>query len=143
MTPAGSASARLVQMRQIARDFKAYMFADSTWELRLLTQPLMRYGDEKRDVIDGALFAYVWTKGTDPEFILLLECRRDDGEPTWCFAPARFSNRGVWLKRAEKDVWGVYGHDEPAGKLTTKIYTTAFARSMLDEKAEAKNPPSK
>lgn len=140
--PAESASARLVQMRQIARDFKAYMFADGTWELRLLTQPLFRYGDEKSDIIDGALFAYVWTKGTDPEFILLLECRRDEGELAWHFAPVRFSNRGVWLKRADKDVWGVHGHQEPAGKVTTQIYTTAFARSMPDKKAEAKSQKS-
>ncbi|HEV3344877.1 MAG TPA: hypothetical protein VG125_31155 [Pirellulales bacterium] len=132
--PADRASLRLVQMREIARGFKAYMEADGTWELRLLTQPLVRYGDERTDVIDGALFAYVWTKGTDPELILLIECRRDDRELAWCFAPVRFSNRGVWLKRGEKDVWGVEGHQEPAGKLTTKIYTTAFARSMPDEK---------
>ncbi|HUY34324.1 MAG TPA: hypothetical protein VMV69_16375 [Pirellulales bacterium] len=128
--PAETAAARLTQMRQIARGFTAFMFAEGTWELRLLTQPLMRYGDEKSDVIDGALFSYVWTKGTDPELILLVECRRDDREPAWYFAPARFSNRGVWLKRADKDVWGVYGHDEPAGKVSTKIYTTAFARTI-------------
>ena len=132
--PADRASARLVQMRELARSFKAYMHAETTWELRLLTQPLMRYGDEQGDVIDGALFAYVWTKGTDPELILLVECRRSDQELAWYFAPARFSNRGVWLKRAEKDVWGVEGHQEPAGKLTTKIYTTAFARSMPDQR---------
>ncbi|HWB11414.1 MAG TPA: hypothetical protein VG826_19445 [Pirellulales bacterium] len=132
--PADRASGRLVQMREMARSFKAYMHAETTWELRLLTQPLMRYGDEQSDVIDGALFAYVWTKGTDPELILLLECRRDDQELAWCFAPARFSNRGVWLKRADKDVWGVEGHQEPVGKLTTKTYTTAFARSMPDKR---------
>ncbi len=138
--PAKRASARLVQMRELARSFKAYMWADNTWELRLLTQPLMRYGDEQSSVIDGALFAYVWTKGTDPEFILVLECRRDDGEPTWCFAPARFSNRGVWLKRAEKDVWGVHGHDEPTGKLTTKTYTTAYARTIANGEVVGQRP---
>jgi hypothetical protein len=139
--PADRASARLVQMREIARSFRAYMYAETTWELRLLTQPLMRYGDEQSDVIDGALFAYVWTKGTDPELVLLLECRRDDQELAWCFAPARFSNRGVWLKRADKDVWGVEGHQEPAGKLTTKTYTTAFARSMPDPRKSQADPP--
>jgi hypothetical protein len=128
--PAPRATSRLVQMREIARGFNAYMWADNTTELRLLPQPLMRYGDEESDVIDGALFSYVWTKGTDPEFILLVECRRRDGVAAWCFAPVRFSNRGVWLKRADKDVWGVEGHKEPAGKETTLIYTTGFARAI-------------
>jgi hypothetical protein len=132
--PADRASQRLVQMREIARSFKAYMQADGTWELRLLTQPLMRYGDEQTDVIDGALFTYVWTKGTDPELILLLECRRADQELAWCFAPVRFSNRALWLKRNDKDVWRVDEHHEPAGKLSTNVYTTAFARSMADER---------
>ncbi|HVA48835.1 MAG TPA: hypothetical protein VNH11_20885 [Pirellulales bacterium] len=124
-------------MRDIARSFTAYMWVGNTTELRLLTQPLMRYGDGWTEIIDGALFAYVWTLGTDPEFVLLVECRRDAQGPAWYFAPARFSNRGVWLKRADKDVWGVYGHDEPPGKRTTQIYTTAFARSMADRRKSA------
>lgn len=136
--PAKRGTARLVQMREIARGFQAYMWTGKTTELRLLPQPLMRYGDDKGEVLDGALFAYVWTLGTDPELILLVECRRDDGELTWCFAPVRFSNRGVWLKHGEKDVWGVKGHSEPKGKTTTLIYTTGFARSMpSQEKSES------
>lgn len=128
--PAKRAGARLVQMREIARGFSAYMWADNTTELRLLPQPLMRYGDAQSEVLDGALFAYVWTKGTDPELILLVECRQDDREPAWCFAPVRFSNRGVWLKRGEKDVWGVESHTEPSEKQTNLIYTTGFARAI-------------
>jgi hypothetical protein len=127
--PAASASARLVQMRKIARGFTATMEADGRWELRLLPQPLMRYGDEDGDVIDGALFCYVWTKGTDPEVLLLLECRRD-GELAWDYAPVLFTNRAVWLKREGREVWHAEPHHEPAGKVTTQIYTTAFARSI-------------
>ena len=130
--PADSAAARLVQMRSIARSFTAYMQADGTWELRLLTQPLMRYGDDKSAAADGALFSYVWTKGTDPELILLVECRRDDQEVAWCYAPIRFSNRSLWLKRDGKEIWRAESHREPAGKITTQLYTTAFARSMPD-----------
>jgi hypothetical protein len=48
------------------------------WELRLLPKPLYRYASRSQKVLDGALFAYVWTRGTDPEWLLLLEAR-DDG----------------------------------------------------------------
>lgn len=132
--PADNVAARLVQMRKIARGFTAHMEANGTWELRLLTQPLMRYGDDKSEVIDGALFTYVWTKGTDPELILLIECRRDDQELAWCYAPVRFSNRSLWLKRDDKEVWRADSHREPEGKVTTQLYTTAFARSMPRQK---------
>jgi hypothetical protein len=137
--PAATASARLVQMRKIARGFTAFMEADGRWELRLLPQPLMRYGEEKDEVVDGALFSYVWTKGTDPEVILLLECVRDGNQLVWQYAPVLFTNREVWLKRDDREVWHAEPHQEPVGKATTMIYTTAFARSIPKLPPEAKN----
>jgi len=136
--PADSAAGRLVQMRQIARDFSAHMEADGKWELRLLPQPLLRYGDEKTGqsgVIDGALFTWVWSKGTDPELIMLIECRRTDSGPAWHYAPVRFSNRPLWLKHGQREVWRVDSHREPSGGTTTLIYTTAYARSFPREAA--------
>src|SRR4051812_41261336 len=137
--PAATAAARLAQMRHLSRQFAAHMEADGTWELRLLSQPLYRYGDEKGEVVDGALFSYVWTKGTDPEVILLLECRKIDKELAWQFAPVRFSNRQVWLDYDGKEVWRVNSHHEPAGGPTDLIYTTAYSRTVpKDAKPEAK-----
>ncbi|HEX5104610.1 MAG TPA: hypothetical protein VFV87_12405 [Pirellulaceae bacterium] len=145
--PANSAAGRLVQMRQISRDFTAHMQADGMWELRLLPQPLFRFESDKifaaaadkTDAIDGALFAWVWTKGTDPEVLLLVECRRTEGGPAWQYAPVRFSNRTVWLTRGDKEVWRVESHREPAGQSTSLIYTTAYARTFPRE-AVTKEP---
>ncbi len=137
--PAETAAGRLVQMRQITREFTAHMEADGRWELRLLPQPLFRYGDEKSDVIDGALFSYVWTKGTDPEVVLLLECRKSDDKLAWHFAPVRFSNRQVWLKHDDQEVWRAESHQEPPGNVTDLIYTTAYARTMPRQPPEAKD----
>src|SRR3954471_13331548 len=68
--PAATTAGRLTQMRQLSRSFAVRMEAvNGTWELRLLPQPLFRYGDKADGVLDGALFAYVWTTGTDPEFL--------------------------------------------------------------------------
>jgi len=137
--PAATAAARLTQMRQLSREFTAYMEADGMWELRLLTQPLFRYGDERSDIIDGALFTYVWTRGTDPEVLLLLECRRTEQGPAWHFAPVQFTNRAAWLKHNGREVWRIPVHEEPAGS-TTMIYTTAYARTftLAAEPAEGK-----
>lgn len=135
--PAKSVPGRLLQMRQITRKFTAHMEADGHWELRLLPQPLYRFGDDESDVVDGALFSYVWTKGTDPEVILLLECRKTAGKLAWHFAPVRFSTRQVWLKYEEQEMWRVDSHREPAGDATDQIYTTAYARTMLRQPPEA------
>ena len=138
--PAPAAGARLAQMRQLSRKFTAHMEADGTWELRLLSQPLYRYGDEDTEVVDGALFAYVWTKGTDPEVLLLLECRKHGKELVWTYAPVRFSNRQVWLKYEDKEAWRVAGHKEP-GTATDLLYTTAYARTVPKDSAKEPSPP--
>ena len=50
-------------------------------ELRLLPQPLYRYepNDGDSPMVDGAVFGYVWTIGTDPEVLLVVEARRAGG----------------------------------------------------------------
>lgn len=121
--PAATARARLVQMRKLASNFKAFMEHDGRWELRLLPQPLIRYGDEGSDVVDGALFSYVWSKGTDPEVILLLECHRQGGSLSWRYAPVLFTTREVWLKHDDREVWHVDRYEEPSGTLSTKLFT--------------------
>jgi hypothetical protein len=136
--PAESAAGRLMQMRQIARDFTAHMEADGSWELRLLPQPLFRYGSAAGEVTDGALLTYVWSKGTDPEFVLLLECRRTDSGTAWHYAPVRFSTRELWLTHADKEVWRASAHQEPKSE-SAMSYTTAFARTML---LENRSPPA-
>ena len=128
--PAATATGRLTQMRAVSRKFTAHMQADSPWELRLLPQPLYRYAGVEGDVIDGALFAYVWTKGTDPEVLLLLEARKTADTLAWHFAPVRFSNRPVWLQHKGREVWRVDSHGEPNTGSTDLIYTTGFARDM-------------
>jgi hypothetical protein len=145
--PAESATGRLTQMRQMARDFTGHMEAGGSWELRLLPQPLYRYGeerdgdehrgDEKPSVVDGALFTYVWTKGTDPELILLLECSKSEEGPAWHFAPVQFSNRPLRLEHKGKEVWAAASHQEPSGTNAT-VYTTAYARAMTLEPAAAR-----
>jgi hypothetical protein len=123
--PAATAAARLTQMRAIARDLKAFMQADGEWELRLLPQPIYRYQPAEGPVIDGALFTWVWTKGTDPELIVAVECRRTPKGREWRFAPVQFTNRELWVKHDDKEIWRVPPHRE-SGDPHTGIYTTRY-----------------
>lgn len=125
--PAATAAARLPQMRAISRDLHAFMEASGKWELRLLPQPLLRYQPTEGPVIDGALFTWVWTKGTDPELIVAVECHKTDKGLEWRFAPLRFSNRELWLTRADKEIWRVPVHREAGTDTWTDLYTTRYA----------------
>jgi hypothetical protein len=94
--PARSAAQRLGQMRALAREFSAATrdSQDNRWELRLLAQPLYRYASTDPEVLDGALFAFVTSAGTDPEAILIIEARQPPGtsNPIWHRAVARFTD---------------------------------------------------
>lgn len=109
--PASTPSARLIQMRAIAReftvedDFKTRFRGTefNTHELRLLTQPLYRYGREGQRVVDGALFAYVL--GTACEAILLLEARDQDGQLIWHYGFAGQTCYELRAKHKDQTVW--------------------------------------
>lgn len=113
--PAEQPSARLSQMRSLALGFSGHTVAEGgeRRELRLLTAPLYRYQSTDADVLDGALFAYVCTVGTDPEVFLLVESLRTPDGPRWHYAFARFGNRGLFMKYRDKEVWrSVRGGDD-------------------------------
>jgi len=103
--PGATSRARLTQMKLLARDFSARMEDRSGQksDLRLISQPLIRYEPQSKDVIDGALFSF--SLGTDPEVILVLEARAGKGGPVWQFAFARFHFITLTASYKNKDVW--------------------------------------
>jgi hypothetical protein len=107
--PAATAAARLVQMRRLAQEFSGHLIerGDKRVDLRLLPAPLCRYPVAQNGVIDGALFTLVSTDGTDPEVLLLIEARKDGDKIRWEYALGRFSDRSLYVKRKEKEVWSM------------------------------------
>jgi hypothetical protein len=94
--PAATAAQRLGQMRALARGFSATTrdASDNRYTLRLLSQPLYRYESTDPEVLDGALFAFVTSAGTDPEALLVIEARKPKGgtTPVWQRALGRFTD---------------------------------------------------
>ncbi len=106
--PAATHRLRLLQMRQLAREFTVEMKSEAKLsQLRLAPTPIYVYEGTGGDVIDGALFSYLWDVGTDPEALLLLESRRTPGGDKWEFVPLRFSWRDLTMKHNDKVVWHV------------------------------------
>lgn len=136
--PAETRPARLVQMRALARQFDVRThFDNAEWELRLLPQPMFRYQppaeNASPDWLDGALFTYVLTTGTDAEVLILIEARKAEGGTwQWQYAPARITNRPAWIRLGNEEVWRVEGHSEEAGTIT-RPYTTFYAGTRARE----------
>jgi len=114
--PATTASARLLQMRTLAGQFKIIadygIDKEDKQELRLLATPIHRYQSAEQGVTDGALFAF--TKGTDPDAFLMIEARGKKDEIAWQFAFARFN--GSCKLRASLDDKPVWEVDRLPGK---------------------------
>lgn len=136
--PAESPALRLAQMRALARRFHATMDVDGKpWELRMLAQPLYRRPPEANSRQDAALFAYIWTTGTDPEFLLLLETRATDDGPRWHFTPARFTYRPLILKLDTQSVWTVPSYNEQWNATNLKQpYVTVPLRNVTPTEIE-------
>jgi hypothetical protein len=84
--PASSEKQRLVQLRGLARRFTvSETFVGDTATLRLLPQPIDRYDDVSRGIVDGGVFVFVY--GTNPEAVLLLECDKEG----WRYALSRLA----------------------------------------------------
>jgi len=108
--PAAAKVQRLTQMRELARRFTASCFSprdDEPTELRMLTQPLYRFTDDKAGVLDGGLFTFVVSN--DPELFLLLEAMKgtDGGEAHWQYSLARMSSLKMAIRLDQKEVWTV------------------------------------
>ena len=99
----------LNQMRRLVRQFNAAVVKrTSRLPLRLLTQPVSRFGQENSAVLDGAWF--VFAKGTNPEVMLLVEARHgEDNDYAWYFSPVRMTSSACELKRENVVVWSVEG----------------------------------
>jgi hypothetical protein len=111
--PAATDKLRLIQMRNLAREFTAQMRSNKqTHLLRLTPTPLYRFQSTNPDVLDGALFSFLWDNGTDPEFLLLLEARKTTDGHHWRYAPVRFTWRELWLTHNDQEVWRVPEHSE-------------------------------
>ncbi len=101
-----TAAVRGAQMKGIAERFSAtgYYREGHIVELRLMGRPLLRYADPNQGLVDGALFAFA--DGTNPEVLLLVECRQgDDGKLTWVSGCARMSGGRLVVRLGEDTVW--------------------------------------
>jgi len=104
-TPDASDGKRLTQMRALLRPFSASVWdnVNGTQPLRLLPQPLVRYSQPERGIVDGALFAFVLS--TNPELLLMVEAQTIEGQPQWMYSVGRFTGRKAELRYSDRQVW--------------------------------------
>jgi hypothetical protein len=141
------AGLRLKQMRDLARRYSATMYREnrsSSEELRLLPKPMYRFPRYKVAETDGALFAFVSPRGTDPDLILQLRAVGSSDGPIWEVIPLRFTTRELVLKDSANNsiAWTVpqYNWDDAHSRATSPYAITVeysgdrqrFEQSVID-----------
>lgn len=97
--PAATATARLTQMRQLARRFTAKeLINKESVECRLIAQPIDRYQSEAEKIVDGAIF--VLANGTNPEIGIVLE----SNEQRWQYGILRLTSAETSVALDEREV---------------------------------------
>jgi hypothetical protein len=95
------------QMSEVARRFSArgvYRDGEEIIELRLMDRPLSRFSDPEHGLIDGAFYAFAG--GTNPEVLLIVECRQESGaKPAWFHGFARLGAGRLTARLGETVVW--------------------------------------
>lgn len=107
--PAGTAAERLRQMKTLSAKFTATYVALSSdgkpFELRLLTQPLLRYETEDDHRADGTVFCYV--QSTAPVGLLLLESRPTPDGQRWHYAYSSLTSGLVTARYTETELFSL------------------------------------
>lgn len=107
--PGTTHTARLLQMRQLARPFRGELVSpkEDKTELRLISRPLIEYSSPKDGVIDGAIFSFA--VATDPEVLLVIEAFESNvngvSRSGFRHAFARFHYWNVSVYDGDKKVW--------------------------------------
>jgi hypothetical protein len=96
---------RLVQMKELLGQLRAYEVGrtGSKYELRLMPKPLIRYDDEKAELVDGAVFAFAY--GTNPELLAVLEARGAATAAAWQIGFARCGTAEPHVLLDEKEIF--------------------------------------
>jgi hypothetical protein len=139
--PGRTTPQRLVQMRALSRDFSATTrdAKERQWELRLLPQPLYRYESTDPNVLDGAVFAFVTSAGTDPEAILVIEARPGaaGGQPAWHYAVGRFTDLNIVVRHKGQEIFSgpFIEHDAPRQdpKNRYRVFRDRYIRPVEDQ----------
>jgi hypothetical protein len=142
--PAAGDAQRLMQMKQLAKEFsgvKTERDDGNVVELRLLPQPIYRYAAASQDILTGGLFTLV--HGTDPEIFVPIEARgKDAASARWQYAVARMTNSALRLRLRDKEVWAA---DVLRGRQVTdpeRPYTTFFFNAIPDFLKDALAKPN-
>ena len=105
--PDRSETGRLRQLKDQARRFSAYEMWDpenSRFEMRLLVQPVHRYQDEQRQIIDGAVF--LLAVDNNPQILLIIEMLAAEANGSrWQYLLGRVSSAELHVALDGREVW--------------------------------------
>jgi hypothetical protein len=85
-------------------------------------------------VIDGALFAIVANSSTDPEVLLLIEAKQNEGKMRWEYACGRFSDLELRVQRKDHEVFSyIPGEINSSSPFRQQLYRVYSEKVVTEE----------
>jgi hypothetical protein len=113
--PAETTQTRQRQARALSLRFSALELIRADTEkvhLRLQPRPIHQYQDRESGLLDGVMF--VFSNGTNPEVLLILEAVKPDGaDPHWRYALAPVSTAALEASLDDRVVWTAKKTEKP------------------------------
>jgi len=122
--PADTATARLLQLKDLARRFAVTMtgWEHRRQEMRLLSRPVHRYADPEAGLQDGAIFVFV-VNGTNPDCLILIELQgKSLDQATWKYGAVRMTDGGLNMRLDDKEVWSADWRVSSGGRYDNWLY---------------------
>jgi len=98
LVPSESERLRMVQFKQLAREFSGVEQTPGisggdlkNFELTLKPREAFRYQSKDQDVLDGVVFWFAQEENTDPELLLIIEAVANQKAKPWRYTVARLS----------------------------------------------------
>lgn len=98
---------RVIQLRGLAKRFRGVTTdrENQKEEMRLLSQPILRYSNADQSLVDGAVFAIV-SNGTNPDALLVIQVSRtSDGNALWEYGCVGMSGDAVSIELEGKPAY--------------------------------------
>lgn len=117
--------ARMLQMKRIAKRFAVRIedqVSGTQEQMRLLVRPLHRYGKEKTELVDGAIFGFA-SNGTNSDALLLVEWNEKADYRGWRYGWVQMTTGELAATLDGKEVWRApYRTFRPTSKFDSWLF---------------------
>ncbi len=140
--PAEKTNRQKIEMNSIVSNFVIDSMdpQGQRWPLRALGKPLCSYETENGI---GALIGWIGDTCNEPEFMMLLEVRKQANTRKWCYAPIRMTDHELYVRVDDELIWQSVRSANDTGTHDVENHYYRFRDKVVPLQLPAENASSR